>query len=99
MLIRSCNWTSHDDGVHDRKHGHMPAGRAILEVICSSCAVCATVTIPAHVHASGNSVDFHTHRFPVTISSLRVLSQSGYVSVQQLATLPTTTLLTPSFLV
>jgi hypothetical protein len=99
MLICNCYWTSHDAGLHDRKHGHAPAGRAILEIICSSCAVYALVTISGHVHGSGNSVELHTRRFPVTISSFRVLSRSGYFSVQQLATLATASSLTLSFLV
>ena len=91
MLTCSCYWTSHDAGVHDRKHDHMPAGRAISDIIYSICAAYALVTISGHVHGSENSVDLHTRRFPVTVSSLRVLSQSGYFIVQQLATLDTAT--------
>jgi hypothetical protein len=95
MLTCNCYWTLHDDGVHDRKHGHMPAGRAMLEIIYSNCAVYALVTIPGHVRGSGNSLDLYNRRFPVTIPSFRVLSQSGYFIVQQPATLATATLLTP----
>ena len=97
----NCNrkWTLHDYGVHDRKHGRTPAGRAISEIICSSCAVYVLVTISGHVHGSGNSFDLRTRPFSCYYFSFRVLSQSGYFSVQQLATLATLTLRTPSFLV
>ena len=65
----------------------MPVGRVMSEMTSSSCAVYALVTISGYVHGCGSSVELHTRHFSVTSSSFRVLSQSGYFCVRQLATL------------